>query len=177
MNKAIVLYQSKYGATRKYAEWIAEALGCSAVETKKADVEQVREYDLIILGGGVYASGIAGLSLLRKNYAQLKEKRIIVFAVGARPFDESVVSALEEHNFKGPLTDLPLFYCRGAWDEEAMTWGDRVLCRMLKKIVAKQDPASHGPLERVIMEAGTKHDWTDREQIQPILDFVRGNQP
>ena len=38
MNKAIVLYQSKYGATRKYAEWIAEALGCSAVETKKADV-------------------------------------------------------------------------------------------------------------------------------------------
>lgn len=74
MNKAIVLYQSKYGATRKYAEWIAEALGCSAVETKKADVEQVREYDLIILGGGVYASGIASLSFLRKNYAQLKEK-------------------------------------------------------------------------------------------------------
>ena len=67
MSKGIILYQSKYGATKKYAQWLQEETGFDLQETKLADVKQVREYDTIILGGGVYASGIAGFSFLKKN--------------------------------------------------------------------------------------------------------------
>ena len=31
MSKAIVIYTSKRGSTKQYAEWIAEDLGCEAV--------------------------------------------------------------------------------------------------------------------------------------------------
>ena len=36
--KGIILYQSKYGATKKYADWISEATGFECVETKKANI-------------------------------------------------------------------------------------------------------------------------------------------
>ena len=30
----IVIYKTKYGGTKKYAEWIAEELGCDTVDAK-----------------------------------------------------------------------------------------------------------------------------------------------
>ena len=74
MSKGIILYQSKYGATKKYAQWLHEETGFNLLETKSASIKQVREYDTIILGGGVYASGIAGLSFLKKNIEKYLEK-------------------------------------------------------------------------------------------------------
>ncbi len=38
MNNGIILYQSKYGATKKYADWLKEATGFDCIETKKADI-------------------------------------------------------------------------------------------------------------------------------------------
>ena len=67
MSNGIILYQSKYGATKKYAQWLVEATGFDCIETPKANIKKVQEYDTIILGGGVYASGILGLSFLKKN--------------------------------------------------------------------------------------------------------------
>lgn len=81
----LVMYQSKYGATKKYAEWLAEKLSCDLIKTKDANINKVIKYDTIILGGGIYASGIAGISFLKKNYTKLKDKKIVVFAVGASP--------------------------------------------------------------------------------------------
>ncbi|WP_024466422.1 flavodoxin domain-containing protein [Treponema pedis] len=72
----IILYQSKYGATKKYADWISEETGFSCVETKKAVINDILNYDIIIFGGGLYASGIAGLSFLKKNIKQLSNMNI-----------------------------------------------------------------------------------------------------
>ena len=75
----VILYQSKYGATKRYAEWLSEETGFQCIETKKADINEIITYDPIILGGGIYASGIAGLSFLKKNINKLTDKKIIVF--------------------------------------------------------------------------------------------------
>ena len=71
MSRGIILYQSKYGATKKYVDWLVEELGYDYIETKEAKVAKLLNYDVIILGGGVYASGIAGLQFLKKNIGQL----------------------------------------------------------------------------------------------------------
>ena len=55
----IIIYKSKYGATKKYAEWLSEATGFLCVSTKEADLSKVAECDVVIVGGGIYASGIA----------------------------------------------------------------------------------------------------------------------
>lgn len=128
-----------------------EETGYDCIETKNAKVSTVQKYDVIVLGGGVYASGIAGLHFLKKNMGSLLDKRIAVFAVGTSPYDEKAVIQIREMHFKDTLSNVPLFYCRGAWDEEKMTFGDKTLCKMLQKAVAKQNPEEYEPWQKALM--------------------------
>lgn len=173
MKSGIILYQSKYGATKKYAEWLKEETGFDCIETKKADIKKAKEYDTIILGGGVYASGIAGFSFLKKNIQHLQEKQIIVFCVGASPYDEKAINEIRKRHFTDTLSNIPLFYCRGAWNEESMSFADRTLCKLLQKAVAKQDPATYEPWQTALMSAiGQNCDWTDPKYLEPLLKYV-----
>lgn len=178
MSKGIILYQSKYGATRKYAQWLQEATGYDCMLTKEADVRQLAGYDTIILGGGVYASGIAGLSFLKKNIDRLNSKKLAVFCVGASPYDEDAFQQIRKLHFKDKLSGVPLYYCRGKWDEEAMSFKDRTLCRMLQKAIAKKDPDTYEPWQKALMCAvGQKCDWTEKCYLEPLLAFVERNTP
>jgi menaquinone-dependent protoporphyrinogen IX oxidase len=173
LNKFIVLYKSKYGAAKRYALWLAEALGCPAIETKQAKISDVEQFDTIILGGGIYAGGIAGISFLKKNYERLKNKSLLVYAVGASPFSEDGVAQLRNRHFRGDLQKIPLFYLRGAWNETKMSWSDRTLCAILKKSIAKKTPQDYAPWEKALMDAiGTDCDWTDKESLAPIIGAV-----
>ena len=122
MNKILILYKSKYGATKKYARMLAEKLGAALLENKKLRPEQLKPFDAIIYCGGIYAGGVAGITLLRKNAALLNGKKVAVLA----------------QNLAGLPEGTALFYGRGAWDESVMTAGDRLLCGMLKKMIAKK---------------------------------------
>lgn len=169
----IILYQSKYGATRKYAQWLAERTGFPYIETKKAKIADVQKYDAVILGGGIYASGIAGLSFLKKHIETLAGKKLIVFCAGASPYEERAFQEIVEHNMTGKLSAVPCFYCRGAWDMAAMNAIDRNLCKMLRKATAKKPPSEYEPWERALMEAGEeKRDWTDPKYLDPILKEI-----
>ena len=36
----IIIYKSKYGTAKKYAEWLSEATGFKCVSTKEADINE-----------------------------------------------------------------------------------------------------------------------------------------
>lgn len=173
MKKGIILYESKYGATKKYVDWIAEETKFDVVVTSKANINNVKQYDFIILAGGIYASGISGLSFLKKNYNYIKDKKIVVFCVGASPYEENAFKQIREHNLKNDIKDITMFYGRGAWDEEKMTFKDKTLCKMLQKVVAKQDPKTYEPWQKALMSAvGQKCDWTEKKYLQPLLEWI-----
>lgn len=173
MKSGIILYQSKYGATKKYAQALAKATGFDYMETKGATLSHVSGADTLVLMGGVYASGIAGLNFLKKHIGALKEKHIYVFAVGASPWDESAIQQCKDHNLKGDLASLPLFYGRGMWNLKGMTFGDRTLCKLLQKAVAKQDPSTYEPWQTALMNSGDEGcDWTDESYLQPLLQAM-----
>lgn len=167
----IIIYKSKYGAAKRYAEWLSEETGFKTIEESKAKIEEVKQYDTVILGGGIYASGISGLSFLKKHIDMLKTKKVIVFCCGASPYDEEAFQAIIRHNMKDKLFSIPCFYCRGAWDMDSMGMVDRNLCKMLRKAVAKKAPSEYEPWEAALMAAGdNKCDWTDKAYIAPILE-------
>lgn len=166
----VILYQSKYGSTKKYVQWLSEETGFPCNAIKQAKLSDVQQYNTIILGGGIYASGIAGLSFLKKHIHSLQGRQILVFCVGASPYDEKAYQEVVAHNMKGELSGIPCFYCRGGWDMDTMSVIDRNLCRMLRKAVARKDPKEYEAWERALMEAGDgRCDWTDRKYLQPLL--------
>ncbi|MBR2993320.1 MAG: flavodoxin [Clostridiales bacterium] len=169
--KGIIIYKSKYGAAKKYAEWISEATGFPCVTTKEADMNKVSECDVVIVGGGVYASGISCISFLKKNIGKLKGKKVLVYTCAASPYDKKFYDALIDMNMKDELKGIPVFYCRGAFDLKAMTFADRTLCKMLRKAVAKKDPKDWELWESALMECKEDEgcDWTDKAYIEPII--------
>ena len=177
MKKGIILFQSKYGSTKKYADWLTEETGYDCIPTKNATVRLLKDYDTIVLGGGIYASSIAGLSFLKKNIGSLSGKTIAVFGVGASPYDEDAIEQVKMLHFKDGLQDIPFFYCRGRWDEEKMSLTDRALCRLLKKAVAKQDPETYEPWQKALMSTvgQSQCDWTDRTYLEPLIKYLHQN--
>ncbi|WP_434309964.1 flavodoxin domain-containing protein [Hominifimenecus sp. rT4P-3] len=174
MEKGIILYKSKYGATEKYANWLAEMTGFDCMEEAKVKVDAVAPYEIIIWCGGIYASGIAGLSFLKKHMTELRGRKILVFCVGASPYDENALKEIKAHNLTGDLQEIPLFYGRGMWDESRMTWRDRTLCKLLQKSVAKKDPSTYKPWMKALMCAvGKSCDWTDKNYLTPLMEYLR----
>ena len=174
MEKGIIIYQSKYGATKKYAQWLQDMTGFDCTETQKATVNDIMPYEIIVLCGGIYASGIAGLSFLKKNISRFKNKKIVILCVGASPYDESALEKIKAHNLTDKLNEIPLFYGRGAWDESKMEFMDRTLCKILQKSVSKKDPTTYEPWMKALMCAmGQKCDWTDKKYLLPLLNYLK----
>ena len=113
MPRTVVVYRSISGFTKKYAEWIAEEVKADLFEAKEIRAEKLCAYDLIIFGGSLHAVGINGSKLLKKNLAQLVDKKIVVFAVGASPPKEGIVDEILKNNFSDEEQEnIKLFYLR-----------------------------------------------------------------
>lgn len=172
--KGIVIYRSKYGATKRYADWLAEETGFDCRDVRRTDIEDVKKYDVVVFGGGIYAARIGGLSFLKKHLRELAGKKILVFCVGASPYDPDAFAGIRVHAMKDELADIPLFYCRGAWNMSILSPVDRSLCKMLQKSVAKKDPSERAVWEQALMEAGSDVcDWTNKACLEPILAAIR----
>jgi menaquinone-dependent protoporphyrinogen IX oxidase len=174
MCKILVLYKSKYGASKKYAKMLKEEFSCDVFEIGSYNFSGIKKYDLIVAIGGMYAGGVSVMKYIRKNIRLLEDRNIIIFAVGASPFHEKEFEAVKEHNLKNLPFEIPMFYGRGAYDETVMDFKDRTLCRMLKKSLSKKDPNTLEPWMKAFFEAdGGSYDWTERSYLEPLIGYVK----
>lgn len=171
MNQTAVIYQSKYGSTKCYAEWIAEELGADLLPRKNVSASTLAQYETVIYGGGLHAGGIAGISLLKKNLPLMREKRCAVFAVGASHPTEGIVNEIKAHN--AFLGDIPIFYLRGGMDYHTMNPSDKLLMSMFKKVLEKKQEAELDEWEIFLLDHFyDTFDFTDRKTICPLIEFL-----
>lgn len=173
-NKTVVVYKSKYGNTKKYAEWIAKELGIKMLAHKEVKkIEDLMQYDTIIYGGGLYAGGIAGFSLIKKNYGKLKDKKVVVFAVGSSSPQEKVIESVKVQNLTDEMKGkVEVVFCRGGLDYPKMTRMDRMMMWMLKKSIEKKKEKD-SDMEGIVATYGKKVDFTHRKYIKPIIELVK----
>ena len=148
MKKTIIIYRSKTGFSQRYAQWMAEELGCRAVPFQDRGAVRLGEYDTIILAGGLYAGQMAGLKWLAKRLPDLAGKRIAALAVGCAPMDTPDLGESMDKLF-GPLPQVRGFYCQGGLDYEHMGAVNRTLMAGLRSMLRK-DPEK---AERAYAEA------------------------
>lgn len=133
MKKAVVIYKSKSGYTKTYAEWISEALQCDLKYAEHLTIEQIQDYDIIIYGGGLYAVGINGISLIKNNLNKLEDKNIVVWATGCSPGHKEQLKEVWDYNFtQEQQKTLKMYYLRGGFDYTKLRPGDKLLMKMLK---------------------------------------------
>ena len=76
----IILYGSKYGSTRQYAEALSRQTGIPALRYQ--DAPNLSDKKTIIYLGGLYAGGILGLSKTFRGFSLRDGQRLIIITVG-----------------------------------------------------------------------------------------------
>lgn len=171
---AIVLYKSKYGSTRTYAEWIAEALGCECREAKNVNAEDLAPYNAIVYGGGLYAEVINGVTLITKNIGRLAGKKIAVFTTGLTPLDcrDYYDKMVLEKNFKSGVPEqISVFNFLGKMKLNELSFAHRAALKALKKLMqGKENPTEMEALLIQLCDADA--DYTDKGAIAPLLTYI-----
>ena len=172
---AVVVYKSKYGSTKTYAQWIANELGCDAVDAKETKIQDLQDYDTIIYGGGLYAEVIAGVSLVTKNIDKLKDKKIIVFSTGLTPQNckEYYDKMVWEKNFKPEVRDkVKMFNFPGKMIVSELSLVHRTAIKSLKKIMSgKKKPTE---MEKLLIDlCDADGDFSDKSLITELVEYAK----
>lgn len=158
--KSVVLYHSKYGATKQYAQWIAKSLNAPVLDAKKTTIKTLLKYDQIIFGGAIYVEQVSGIDLIRKNLTLLKDKKILIFAVGlSEHYDASILKGI----------NLPFYYFRGKFDYKKLTCLDKIKIGMLKKMLTKIENPTKEQAD-MLSAFNTPVNYVKEENITPLLN-------
>lgn len=170
--KTVVVYQSKTGFTKKYAEWIAQELGCLAIPDSK-EMKELSNYQTILYGGGIMAGKISGFESF-KNKVKLQEQKLIVFTTGATS-DKAieVIEQIKKNNLsEEEQKKIPFFYYEGGIDYEAMSFMNRFILKQLYKMLnkKKEKTAEEKGMEEAISKS---FDHTDRIHICDLIKVAK----
>lgn len=175
MNNTVVVYKTKYGHTQNYAKWIAEKLNCDLYDSSDIKVEKLFNYDNIIYGGGLYASGILGVDIITKNFDKLKNKNLIVFTVGlADPNIKSQFLPIINKNFTDEMQKkVNIFHLRGGIDYKKLGILHKAMMSALKKMVKNKKEEEMTDEDKMMLNTyGEVVDFTDKTTIEPLISYV-----
>lgn len=168
--KKIVIYKSKSGFTKRYAEWISDELMCEIINYKEIKKLNLDDYDLVIYGGRVHAGSIDSLKKVKEILAN-KKCKLIVFATGATP-----ITATEEiaNIMKINFTDnsIPHFYMQSGLCYEKMSIVDKTIMKMLSKMLSSKKDKSDAEGGAAIA-ISKSHDISSKDYIMPLIDYVK----
>jgi menaquinone-dependent protoporphyrinogen IX oxidase len=171
--KTLVIYKTKAGHTKRYAEMIAQAIEAEPVSIKKAVRMDVSDYPLLIYGGGLHAVGIDGYKTFKHLVERNNVQNWIVFAVGASPNKDGIIEEIKRNNFFSPEEqNIPLFYLRGGFDYSKLPVFDKLLMLLLKiKLHMKKQrtPDESG----LLASYKTPLDTVKSENIRGIVDYIK----
>lgn len=189
MSKTAVIYYSKYGTTENYARLIAKALGADLFEAKKTKFRDIKGYDTVVFGGGIYSGGIRGIELITKNwYKGLCEKKVVCFAVGITIDKEEnreqcmdinfrkrfVTDAEEDHGrddlsaselIKEKRLPIKCFFLPGAFDPRKVKGLDKFIIGITKKMI---DDSPEG--QQLLDYFNKSCDLVDYDSIKPVVE-------
>ncbi len=177
MSNIAVIFKSTYGHTKKYAEWIAKELNADLFDQLRVKPQTLEKYNIIVYGGGVYASGINGAKLLCDNAKLFLKKKLVVFAVGlSDDLSQEEQAKLLTHNFSIPMQNNMKFFClRGGIDYKKLSLVHKMMMSKQKTMLEqKQDKTKQDEL--FLKTYGINIDFTEKKNIQPVIDYVNSLQ-
>ena len=156
----VIVYESKTGFTRRYADMLSAKTGIKAYPTK--EISKIDKNEEIIFMGWMMAGRIQGLKKVRN----LKVKAVC--ATGTARYAEPSTEAVAARN---KIESLPFFYLRGGClplkDIKGM---DKFMLSMFVKMLKKRKDKDEETLEAIDhIENG--FDGVKEENLQPVLDW------
>jgi len=157
----VIVYESKTGFTKKYADMLAAKTGLKAFRVK--DISKVSPDEEIIFLGWMKVGKIQGLDKIRKyNIAA------VCGSGTGRTAEPDVETILARNNIK----NIPFFYLRGGCLPLKEIKGmDRILLSMFVRMLKRRKDKDERTEESIsIIENG--FDGVKEENLQPLLEWL-----
>lgn len=168
--KTIVIYKTRTGSTKKYAEWIRDELQCEIADYEEMNKLDLNNYQLVIYGSRIHAGKIDSLEKVKK-LVENKNCNLVVFATGATP--SAATETIEEimrNNFSDD--SIPHFYMQSGLCYEKMGFKDKTIMKLLAKMLSDKKDKSN--IENGTATAISKsYDISDQSFILPLTDYVK----
>ena len=131
----LILYATKYGATREIAKAISDRLGGAALhDLKQGRTPDLTEFDCIIIGSSLYAGSIRkeAKAFLSQHANTLQQKQIGLFLSGMAPADEAKYFA---ENFPKDLLQATraAYFLGGIFDPQKTSGAERFIMKLAAK--------------------------------------------
>lgn len=177
----IVIYASKYGAAKKYAEHIAKNLNCKALSLKEAQNMPLDAYDAVVFGGGIYVSKLNGAKFIVQNFDKLKGKKLAVFMTSLTPAEETkILQSYIDASFPAEIqSKIKVYPFGGGMNINKLSFLHRPLIRGLAKMLAKKPPAERTDAESSMLAMlggvadGKPADCFDANAAAPLIAFIK----
>ncbi|MBP9995658.1 MAG: flavodoxin [Lachnospiraceae bacterium] len=173
--KKLVIYTSQTGFTKKYAEWISARLNADVLtiqEAKNMKMDFYDEYDAIIYGGWTMAGSVVGSKWFLKNASDWKDKRLVLFCVGASPeANPDVEVSLSKLLTDEQRTYIKVFYCQGGLDYSRMKTPSKLAMKLLASTLSKKKDADQKEKDMAEMISHS-YDISDEKYILPIVQYI-----
>lgn len=174
--KAIVIYNSKRGSTKQYAEWIAGELGCTSVSLQNLDYGSLGQFDVVIFGSWLRGSGIVGFDKFRKQIADYADK-LIIFVTGISEYNPQNYQQICEINFKDGINmqNTLLYFCPGRYVPSEVKGLDKFLMAISKKVLISgaTDSSSSAAASTMVDAIENGVDNVDRRYTEQVLRAAR----
>lgn len=172
--KTVVVYKSKYGSTRQYAQWVASDLNADLIDLDNIkNVSQLSEYQTIIFGSYIRIGKIVTSDFISKNWEDLKDKSIILFSVsGANPDNPEIK---EYYNLSLPPEIRSKIRFFSFWGHHPkLNFADNLLTSFPKMIYYVN--LIFRPNDESIKKMGqmfSTSNHVDKKYIKPLVDYVK----
>lgn len=165
--RLLVVYTSKTGFTKRYAQWLAEDLSGDCFPLEQAARVDFSGYDAVAFGSSVHAGGVRKLAWLKKRLPALAGKRVALFFTGAMPPEEKTVEQCVAQNLTPQeRQQVKAFYLWGGLNYQAMGPVDKWMMGVFRKMLASQKNPS--PEDKLAAQmVGSSYDKTTGPPSSP----------
>lgn len=173
--KVLVVYNSKTGFTKRYAERIAQDTNAELLTLKEAKIKNddyFNGFDAIIYGGWVMAGRVDGADWFFEKAKKYKNKKLVLFACGATPANHKDIEEKTNAFVLDEVKDIVKpFYCPGGVDYDKMGFLSKCMMKAMAKSLINNKNNSEE--ER---EAGeliiNSFDAVDMKYAENIVSYV-----
>jgi menaquinone-dependent protoporphyrinogen IX oxidase len=163
--KGIIIYKSKYGATKQYADWLGELLHIPSVFLDHFHKGSLPDYDFVVLGSSVYIGKLLIRDWLMQNINEVQLKKVFLFIVcGTDPGEKDKIEKIVKDNLPGELkSKFEIYFLSGRLRRNNLSWSDKLLLK-IGAFLAK-DPKDKNNMKK-------DYDLVKKENLLPLLNSV-----
>lgn len=177
--KSVILYGSRYGSARRYAQELSKQTDIPAVSYQEAP--PLSKLETIVYIGALYAGGVLGLTKTLRRQSFGEHQRLVIVTVGLADPDilqnrENIRNALQKQIPAQLYGRAAVFHLRGAIDYQALSLGHRTMLALLHRSLQKKPAEEWSEEDKALMETyGKQADFVDFASLRPIINEIQGD--